>query len=96
MKAKLLNPLQSLMGRCCEHCIDLLAQNANCSCYGIMKTWFSDLAIMYSLTVASGNNTYIKQMLGSFENHIIPECENKSHCDKISELLGDMVSLLTA
>lgn len=74
----------------------MLAQNANCKCYVLMRTWFTDLAIMYALTVASGNNTYLKQMLSSFDNHIIPECENKSHCKDISETLGNMIALLTA
>lgn len=96
MKSKLLNPLQSLMSRVCEQCADLLAQNANCACYHVIRTWFSDTVILYALTVASGNDTYLKQALYNFDNHIVSECENKTRCNDISTLLGDMITLLTA
>lgn len=96
MKAKLLNPLQSLMSRVCEQCVDMLAQNANCACYHVIRTWFSDTVILYALTVASGNDTYLKQALANFDTHIVSECENKSRCSDISSLLGDMIALLTA
>lgn len=96
MKAKLLNPLQSLMTRFCEQCSDMLAQNAHCQCYNVIRTWFSDTVILYALTVASGNDTYLKQALYNFDAHIISECENASSCSDISALLGDMIALLTA
>lgn len=96
MKAKLLNPLQNLMSRLVEQCSDLLAQNANCQCYHLIRTWFSDTVILYALTVSSGNDTYLKQALSNFDNHITPECENKSRCNDISAYLSDMIALLTA
>ena len=96
MKAKLLNPLQSLMSRTCEQCVDMLAQNANCQCYHVIRAWFCDLVILYALTVASGNDTYLKQALYNFDAHIVSECENSSRCSEIITLLGDMIAILTA
>lgn len=96
MKAKLLNPLQEAMNDVCNHSIDLLAQNANSSCYAVVKDWFSDCVLMYALTVASGNDTYLKTSKSVFDTHIIAACENRSHCNDISLCLADMISLLTA
>ena len=96
MKAKLLNPLQSLMNRFCERCVDLLAQNANYTSYQLIRTWFSDTVILYALTVSSGNDTYLKQALYNFDNHITPECDLSTGCSEISALLSDMIALLTA
>lgn len=96
MKAKLLNPLQSLMKRFCERCIDLLAQNANYTCYQSIRAWYSDTVILYALTVSSGNDTYLKQALYTFDHHIVPECDLSSGCSEISALLSDMITLLTA
>ena len=96
MKAKLLNPLQALMNRFCEKCVDLLAQNANYSCYPSIRTWFSDTVILYALTVSSGNDTYLKQALYYFDNHITPECDLSGRCSEVSALLSDMINLLTA
>lgn len=96
MKAKLLNPLQDAMEDLSNHAIDLLAQNANSSCYAFIKDWFGNCILMYALTVASGNNTYLKETKYVFDTHIISRCENKSHCNDISLCLEDMISLLTA
>ena len=96
MKAKLLNPLQALMNRFCERCVDLLAQNANFTSYQSIRTWFSETVILYALTVSSGNDTYLKQALYNFNNHIFPECDLSSGCSEISALLTDMITLLTA
>ena len=96
MKAKLLNPLQSLMNRFCERCVDLLAQNANYTCYQSIRAWFSDTVILYALTVSSGNDTYLKQALYNFNNHITPECDLSAGCSEVSALLSDMIALLTA
>lgn len=95
MKAKLLNPLQSLMNRFCERCVDLLAQNANYTSYQLIRTWFSDTVILYALTVSSGNDTYLKQALHNFDHHIVPECDLSAGCTEISALLSDMITLLT-
>ena len=95
MKAKLLNPLQALMNRFCERCVDLLAQNANYTCYQLIRAWFSDTVILYALTVSSGNDTYLKQALYNFDHHIFPECDLTAGCSDISALLTDMINLLT-
>lgn len=96
MKAKLLNPLQTLMNSMCGHSIDLLAQNSNSPSYSVIKEWFGDTVLMYSLTVASGNNTYLKTSKTVFDTHIIGVCEVRTHCNDISQCLGDMITLLTA
>lgn len=94
MKAKILNPLQENMAVVASHAIDLLAQNANAACYTAIKDWFTDTVLMYALTVASGNDTYLKSCERSFDTHITPLCENKSHCDHISCFLSNMTTLL--
>lgn len=96
MKAKLLNPLQDAMNDVCSHSIDLLAQNANTACYSVIKDWFKDCVLMYALTVASGNDTYLKTSKSVFDTHIISACEIKAHCEDISRGLGDMIALLNA
>lgn len=96
MKAKLLNPLQDLMDKLVSHSCDMFAQNCNSTCYPILKDWFQNTVIMYSLTVATGNDTYIKTAKSIFDTHIKPQCEFNSHCDSISSLLAEMIALLTA
>lgn len=96
MKAKLLNPLQDLMNELVSHSCDMIALNCNSTCYPILKEWFQNTVIMYSLTVATGNDTYIKTAKSIFDTHIVSECENKTHCSNVSPLLGDMIDLLTA
>ena len=94
MKAKTLNPLQDYMGALTNHSLDLLSQNVNSQSYQIIKDWFNDCVLMYALTVATGNDTYIKTVKSVFENHISSQCDYKSHCSEISEILTEMVSLL--
>lgn len=96
MKAKLLNPLQEIMEQAVSHSCDLLSQNCNSTCYPIAKEWLCNTVLMYSLTVATGNDTYIKTAKSIFDTHIKPQCEFNSHCDSISSLLAEMIALLTA
>lgn len=84
------------MNDVCDACIDLLVQNANNVCYPDLKDWFGDCAVMYALTVASGNDTYLKSIKYVFDKHISKDCENNSLCEEISRLLSDMITLLTA
>lgn len=94
MKAKILNPLQDYMGALTNHSLDLLSQNVNSQSYQMIKDWFNDCVLLYALTVATGNDTYIKTVKSVFENHISSQCDYKSHCPEISEILSEMVSLL--
>ena len=96
MKSKLLNPLQEKMNCVCSGSIDLLAQHANSVCYNSIKDWFSDFILMYALTVASGNDTYIKTSKTVFDSYVTPACEIRSNCGDISVGLSDMISLLNA
>lgn len=96
MKARLLNPLQEKMEKLVSHSCDLLAQNGNSTCYPIAKDWLCNTVLMYSLTVATGNDTYIKTAKSIFDTHIKSQCEINSHCDSISSILADMISILTA
>lgn len=94
MKAKILNPLQDYMGALTNQALDLLSQNVNSQSYQMIKDWFNDCVLLYALTVATGNDTYIKTVKSVFENHISSKCDYKSHCPEISVVLAEMVSLL--
>ena len=96
MKSKLLNPLQEKMDCVCNSSLDLLAQHANSTCYSSIKEWLSNFILMYALTVASGNDTYIKTSKTVFDSYITPACEIRANCGDISNGLYDMITLLNA
>lgn len=96
MKSKLLNPLQEKMNCVCGGSLDLLAQHANASCYNSIKDWFSDCVLMYALTVASGNDTYLKTSKTVFDAYVTPACDIRANCGDISITLEEMIELLNA
>lgn len=96
MKAKLLNPLQEMMGDVVSNACDMLVQNCGSACYTVLKDWLCSSVILYALTVDSGNDTYVKTIKNVWDKHIRPQCECDSHCNAISSLLDDMITLLTA
>lgn len=94
MKAKILNPLQDYMVALTNHALDLLSQNVTSQSYPLIKDWFNDCVLLYALTIATCNDTYLKTVKGVFENHISPHCDYKSHCQDISTILTEMIALL--
>lgn len=99
MRAKLLNPLQDEMKRLVGYVSDLLVNNSNSEHYDKIRYWFSECVLGYALTVASGNDTYIKGSKTVFDELIVPMCEpmceNQTRCSDISICLSDMINLLT-
>lgn len=95
MRAKLLNPLQDDMKYLVNRISDLLVANSNSEHYDKIKYWFSECVLGYALTVASGNDTYLKGNKIVFDELIVPMCENRNNCPEISSCLSDMIVLLT-
>lgn len=95
MRAKLLNPLQDEMKYLVGRVSDLLVDNSNSPNYDKIRYWFSECVLGYALTVASGNDTYIKGNKTVFDELIVPMCENQTRCSDISICLNDMINLLT-
>ena len=95
MRAKLLNPLQDEMKYLVGRVSDLLVDNSNSANYDKIRYWFSECVLGYALTVASGNDTYIKGNKTVFDELIVPMCENQTRCSDISICLNDMINLLT-
>lgn len=94
MRAKTVNAISLEMEKINVQIIDLLAQNAHCKCYSMCKEWFSDLILMYGLTIALSNDTYIKSSLKTFVSFIIPEIENKGNVQSIIDGLNAIINLL--
>ena len=100
MKAKLLNPLQENMRYVVRRFIDLVVkdsldeydENRN----QLISVWFSELVLGYALTVASGNDTYLKGNKSVFDEHIERLCKDKVLCDSISGTLSEMIASLNA
>ena len=95
MRAKLLNPLQDEMKYLVGRVSDLLVDNSNSEHYDKIRYWFSECVLGYALTVASGNDTYLKGNKTVFDELIVPMCENQTRCSDISICLSDMIDLLT-
>ena len=97
MKAKLLNPLQENMRYIVRRSIDLtISENEN-QYLRLIQDWVSELVLGYALTVATGNDTYLKGNKSVFDEHIDRLCcEDKEICHDISITLGEMIELLNA
>ena len=95
MRAKVVNAISLEMERVSTLTIDMLAQNAHCACYTALKQWFTDLILMFGLTIALSNDTYIKTSLKTLQSFIIPEIENSSNVQPVVDGLNNILSLLS-
>ena len=63
----------------------------------LIQDWIAELVVGYALTVASGNDTYLKGNKSVFDEHIERLCQkDKEICRDISIVLGQMIELLNA
>lgn len=96
MKAKLLNPLQENMRYATRRSIELVMSEAENQYSRLIQDWTIELVLGYALTVASGNDTYLKGNKRVFDEHIEPLCKEKETCHDISVTLAEMIELLNA
>jgi len=104
MKAKLLNPLQENMRFIMRRSIDLAISEGGICVEGenehlrLIQDWIAELVVGYALTVASGNDTYLKCNKSVFDEHILRllQNEDKGIYNDISIVLGQMIELLNA
>ena len=62
----------------------------------LIQDWTIELVLGYALTVASGNDTYLRGNKSVFHEHIERLCKDKETCHDISVTLGEMIELLNA
>lgn len=96
MKAKLLNPLQENMRYAMRRAISLAISESENQYLRLIQDWTAELVLGYALTVASGNDTYLKGNKSVFDEHIERLCKDKETCHDISVTLDEMVELLNA
>ena len=97
MKAKLLNPLQENMRYAMRRSIELVMSEIENQYLRLIQDWIAELVVGYALTVASGNDTYLKGTKSVFDEHIERLCStDKEICRDISVTLGEMIGLLNA
>ena len=96
MKAKLLNPLQENMRYAMRRAIELAISERENQYLRLIQDWTIELVLGYALTVASGNDTYLKGNKSVFHEHIERLCKDKETCHDLSATLDEMVELLTA
>ena len=96
MKAKLLNPLQENMRYAVRRSIELVRSESENQYLRLIQDWIAELVVGYALTVASGNDTYLKGNKSVFDEHIERLCCDKEICRDISIALGKMIELLNA
>lgn len=96
MKAKLLNPLQENMRYVMRRAIELAISESENQYLRLIQDWTIELVLGYALTVASGNDTYLKGNKSVFHEHIERLCKDKETCHDISVTLDEMVELLNA
>lgn len=98
MKAKLLNPLQENMRYIVRRAIDLAISEGENEHLRLIQDWVAELVLGYALTVASGNDTYLKGNKSVFDEHVerlLKESDRGIYND-ISIVLGQMIELLNA
>ena len=98
MKAKLLNPLQENMRYVVRRSIDLAISERENEHSRLIQDWTAELVLGYALTIASGNDTYLKGTKSVFDEHIsrlLKEGDRGIYND-ISIVLGQMIELLNA
>lgn len=97
MKAKLLNPIQENMRYAMRRAIELAISESENQYLRLIQDWTIELVLGYALTVASGNDTYLKGNKSVFDEHIERLCQkDKEICNDISIVLGQMIELLNA
>ena len=98
MKAKLLNPLQENMRYIVRRSIDLAISESENEHLRLIQDWVCELVVGYALTVASGNDTYLKGDKSVFDEHIerLLQKEDKAIYNDISIVLSQMIELLNA
>lgn len=96
MKAKLLNPLQENMRYAMRRAIELAISESENQYLRLIQDWTIELVLGYALTVATGNDTYLKGNKSVFHEHIERLCKDKETCHDISVTLDEMVELLNA
>ena len=96
MKAKLLNPLQENMRYAVRRSIGLAISESENQYLRLIQDWTAELVLGYALTVASGNDTYLKGNKSVFDEHIERLCKDKETCHDISVTLDEMIGLLNA
>lgn len=96
MKAKLLNPLQEQMRYAIRRAIELAISERENQYLRLIQDWTIELVLGYALTVASGNDTYLKGNKSVFDEHIERLCKEKETCHDISVTLDEMIELLNA
>lgn len=97
MKAKLLNPLQENMRYFMRRAFDLMISESENQYLRLIQEWTIEVVLGYSLTVASGNDTYLKGNRSVFDEHIERLCSgDKEICHDISVTLEEMIELLNA
>ena len=97
MKAKLLNPLQENMRYVVRRSIELAISESENQYSRLIQDWTIELVLGYALTVASGNDTYLKGNKSVFDEHIERLCsKDKEICHDISVTLEEMIGLLNA
>jgi len=97
MKAKLLNPLQENMRYAMRRSIELVMSESENQYLRLIQDWTIELVLAYALTVASGNDTYLKGNKSVFDEHIDRLCcKDKEICHDISVTLEEMIGLLNA
>ena len=98
MKAKLLNPLQENMRYIVRRAIDLAISEGENEHLRLIQDWVAELVLGYALTVASGNDTYLKGTKSVFDEHIqrLFKEEDRGIYNDISIVLGQMIELLNA
>lgn len=98
MKAKLLNPLQENMRYIVRRSIDLAISESENEHLRLIQDWIAELVLGYALTVATGNDTYLKGNKSVFDEHIerLFKEEDRGIYNDISIVLGQMIELLNA
>ena len=96
MKAKLLNPLQENMRYAMRLSTELAINERENQYLRLIQDWTIELVLGYALTVATGNDTYLKGTKSVFDEHIERLCQEKETCHDISATLEEMIELLNA
>lgn len=97
MKAKVLNPLQENMRYAVRRSVELVISEGENQYLRLIQDWMIELVLGYALTVASGNDTYLKGNKSVFDEHIERLCQkDKEICHDISVTLDEMIELLNA
>lgn len=98
MKAKLLNPLQENMRYVIRRATDLAISESENEHLRLIQDWTAELVLGYALTVATGNDTYLKGNKSVFDEHVLRllQKEDKGIYNDISIVLGQMIELLNA